>query len=318
MKEVSRKAGMKEGNPLVSIGMPVYNGAPFLKQALDSLLSQDYKHFELVISDNASTDATPEICRDYASKDPRTKYHRNSSNQGPAANFLQVLNLACGDYFMWAAHDDLWEATFMSTLLAPFQNYDDVVLTCCEYDTVYHVTGRVETHSPLEAALSAENSIFENAVWMITYPHSPFFYGLYAMEPLKQSRFRMRSEPCDFADLFLLNEMSLAGKVHFIPETLFHAGVKGEALAPPSFAKRRLPRFRFAYRTYYTDSLKCIARSKKVTRVQKLYLIQLLTNQVLALMSGHEPIPDLLKRTIQKESRCSTRVADMLLSFFGS
>jgi len=309
---------MTDGNPLVSIGMPVYNGAPFLRQALDALLSQDYENFELVICDNASTDATPEICQEYLSRDTRLKYHRNTLNQGALANFLRVLKLSRGEHFMWAAHDDLWETSFISKLLAPFQKYTDVVLTCCEYDTVYHLTGRVETHNPLAAALSAENSIFENATWMIAFPNSPFFYGLYATAQLKRSRFIMRSEPCDFGDLLLLNEMSLNGKVHFISETLFHAGVKGDTLAPSTFAKRRIPRFKFAYRTYYAESLKCIARTMKISRVQKLYLIQLLTNQVLALMSGHEPIPDILKRTIRKESYCSTRVADMLLSFFGS
>jgi len=308
---------MIQSKPLVSIGLPVHNGASLLRQALDSLLAQDHENFEVVISDNASVDATKEICREYLLRDPRIRYHRNTSNLGPTANFLKVLELSRGKYFMWAAHDDLWERCFISKLVAPFQDYPDVALTFCDYDTVYHSTGRVESHSPLQAALSAENSIFENASWMIAFPHSPFFYGIYGTECLKHSRFVRRSQGYDFCDLFVLNEMSVTGKVHFVPETLFHAGVKAEARPPVTFAKRRLPGFKFSYGKYYIETLKCIARTSRLTSILKLYLMGSLTNQVLTFISHKEPIPDILKTAIRKELRCSGRVGDKLISLFG-
>lgn len=99
---------------LVSIGMPVYNGEEFIREALDSLLSQTYPNFELIISDNASADGTEEICLEYAEKDSRIRYVRQLENRGPAANFQFVLNEAKGEYFMWAAHDDLWGTDFLS------------------------------------------------------------------------------------------------------------------------------------------------------------------------------------------------------------
>ena len=95
------------GQPLVSIGIPVFNGERFINQALDALRAQTYDNLELVISDNASTDSTGEICREYASKDRRIKYFRNPVNVGLYENFRRVVTLATGEYFMWAAADDL-------------------------------------------------------------------------------------------------------------------------------------------------------------------------------------------------------------------
>src|SRR6267142_6107507 len=93
--------------PKVSVGLPVYNGAEFLRAALDSILRQDYRDFELIISDNASTDGTRAICQQYAQGDKRIRYFRNESNGGAAENYRRVFELARGDYFNWATHDDI-------------------------------------------------------------------------------------------------------------------------------------------------------------------------------------------------------------------
>jgi glycosyltransferase involved in cell wall biosynthesis len=100
--------------PRVSIGMPVYNGENYLQEALDSILAQTYPHFELVISDNASIDATREICRNYAARDGRIRYYRNEHNLGLACNFNRVFELSTGEYFKWAAHDDLIGPEFLA------------------------------------------------------------------------------------------------------------------------------------------------------------------------------------------------------------
>ena len=94
--------------PRVSIGLPVFNGDKYLADVLDSLLSQSYPHFELIISDNASTDKTAEICRGYINKDSRIRYIRHPENMGAAWNYNHVVGLAQGEYFKWAAHDDLY------------------------------------------------------------------------------------------------------------------------------------------------------------------------------------------------------------------
>ncbi|MEW6694014.1 MAG: glycosyltransferase [Pseudomonadota bacterium] len=102
--------------PQVSIGMPVYNGAKFIREALDSLLAQTFTDFELIISDNASTDETEAICREYAAKDKRIHYIRQRENLGATANFKYVLDEAVGEYFMWAAADDVWDKNWLAVL----------------------------------------------------------------------------------------------------------------------------------------------------------------------------------------------------------
>ena len=97
----------------VSIGVPVFNGENYLAEALDSILAQTFSDFELIISDNASTDATQEICRGYAAKDQRIRYCRNETNLGAARNFNRVFQLSSGEYFKWSAHDDLIAPDFL-------------------------------------------------------------------------------------------------------------------------------------------------------------------------------------------------------------
>ncbi len=103
---------------LVVIGLATYNGQSYLREALDSLFAQTYKNFELVISDNASTDETPRICEEYAKKDRRVKYIRQKSNIGNAGNFDFLKESARGEYFMWASDDDKWAPTFVEKCLA--------------------------------------------------------------------------------------------------------------------------------------------------------------------------------------------------------
>ena len=97
--------------------MPVYNGERFLRQALDSLLAQDYSNFELNISDNASTDGTAAICEWYCARDPRIRYFRNPTNLGILANWRRAFELASSDLFMWAACDDCWSPNYVRTLV---------------------------------------------------------------------------------------------------------------------------------------------------------------------------------------------------------
>jgi glycosyltransferase involved in cell wall biosynthesis len=113
--------------PTVSIGMPVYNGEKTLIVALDSILSQTFSDFELIISDNASTDTTEDICRRYAINDSRIRYVRQKENLGAARNFNYVLNEARAEYFMWAASDDVKSPDFLEHNYSFLENNPDYV-----------------------------------------------------------------------------------------------------------------------------------------------------------------------------------------------
>jgi len=119
---------MKIQTPLVSIGLAVYNGENYIREAIDSILAQTFEDFELIISDNASTDRTQAICLEYAAKDSRIQYHRNSYNRGCAWNQSRVIELAQGKYFKLAAHDDLIAPTFLEKCVEVLEKNPNIVL----------------------------------------------------------------------------------------------------------------------------------------------------------------------------------------------
>lgn len=114
--------------PRVSIGLPVYNGEKYLGEAVDTLLSQTYGDFELVISDNASTDATEEICRDYAEQDSRVRYLRQPRNIGLSPNHNFVVDQARGELFKWAAADDLYGPELLRSCVQALDEHPEAVL----------------------------------------------------------------------------------------------------------------------------------------------------------------------------------------------
>jgi glycosyltransferase involved in cell wall biosynthesis len=112
----------------VAIGLPVYNGANYLAAAIESILAQTYGDFELVISDNASTDDTEGICRSYAERDPRIRYIRQPTNIGAAANYNNLVGMTDSAYFKWAAHDDLLAPGFLAACVDVLDARPDIVL----------------------------------------------------------------------------------------------------------------------------------------------------------------------------------------------
>jgi glycosyltransferase involved in cell wall biosynthesis len=113
---------------MLSIGLPVYNGERYLRDALDSLLEQSFTDYELVIVDNASSDGTAGIALEYAARDARIRYHRNAENIGAARNFNRAFHLTSGRYFKWAADDDLMRPTFLERCIAALEEAPRSVL----------------------------------------------------------------------------------------------------------------------------------------------------------------------------------------------
>lgn len=114
--------------PLVSIGVPVYNGGDLLAAAMDSLLGQSLGDFELVVSDNASSDGTEATCRDYARRDARVRYVRQPRNLGAPANWNAVARLARGRYFKWAAASDLCHRDMLARCVDELEHNPAAVL----------------------------------------------------------------------------------------------------------------------------------------------------------------------------------------------
>mgnify|MGYP000860375097 CR=1 FL=1 len=122
---------MNDYLPVVSIGMPVYNGADRMRRALDSILAQDFNEFELFISDNGSTDGTLGICEEYAARDSRITYYQRDRNYGISDNFDFSASRATGKYFMWVHDDDQWEPNFIATLVRELESDPQAGLVMC-------------------------------------------------------------------------------------------------------------------------------------------------------------------------------------------
>ncbi|MFH1154551.1 MAG: glycosyltransferase family 2 protein [Pseudomonadota bacterium] len=115
--------------PLVSIGLPVFNGEHYLRQAISSILNQTLKDFEIIISDNCSTDKTAEICSEFALKDQRVKYYAQTTNKGAGPNYNFVFTKSSGKYFKWAAHDDFMSTNALESCVAVLENDPYAVLS---------------------------------------------------------------------------------------------------------------------------------------------------------------------------------------------
>jgi glycosyltransferase involved in cell wall biosynthesis len=211
---------MSNHYPLVSIGMPVYNGQNYLRQAVDSILCQTHGNFELIISDNGSTDCTESICREYAAKDARVRYFRNEKNIGASRNFNRVFELSSGPYFKWAAHDDVLHPEFLEKCVRVLEDSSSVVLCFAKslkIDNHGHMTGTYDTDNSLCFDGPTPRERFREVMrlnyWVIAV------FGVIRAHVLKTTPLigaYVGSDRC------LLAELSLSGRIYRVPEHLFY------------------------------------------------------------------------------------------------
>jgi glycosyltransferase involved in cell wall biosynthesis len=210
---------MADSKPLVSIGMPVYNEERYLEKALQSLLSQTFENFELIISDNASTDRTSEICLTYAAKDPRVRYNRLETNLGSCANFNRVFQLSNSAYFFWASGHDTRDETFIARCIEVLEA--DVSVVLCYpgakwVGTDGHlgevISGHVETRGMNQL------SRYRTVLWGLGYVYQT--YGIIRSSALKRTGL-MKPNTVG-ADVVLLTELALLGTFAEVPEPLLY------------------------------------------------------------------------------------------------
>ena len=221
-KKLSGKTEIKH---LLNIGMPVYNGEKYVRQAIDSLLTQNFKDFELIISDNASTDHTAEICKRYLEKDNRIKYYRNKVNIGPLVNFNNLINYATAPYFMWASHDDMWEPSYISKLINIMKSDKSIALAFSDFDNIDEDGKQIRVY-PKILKLSSSETIFKRLFKFIMFEESDgkanLIYGIMRLNRLKEiGGFNKTLGEVAADDLFLFS-MLFKGNFYIIDELLFH------------------------------------------------------------------------------------------------
>lgn len=206
---------------LVSIGMPTYNRAPLLRRALDSLLAQTYANFELIISDDGSTDDTEKVCREYSLLDKRIRYIRHPQNIGHVVNFEYVMREAKGDYFMWAADDDHWDKTFIEKLLGVLKENPKANIAMSSYQRIFS-DGEIYDTVVFEKENDL-NKLGHKELYRKVFRREPIHhcvYGIYKKEFIDKLFSRPKPGGIHWDRVFL-GEVVLASRIASVPDVLF-------------------------------------------------------------------------------------------------
>lgn len=199
------------------IGLPVYNGQNYISEAIDSILAQSYTDFTLIITDNASTDKTEEICRQYEKKDSRVTYIRRPKNIGAAENFNQAFWDTEGEYFKWASHDDILEPTFIEKCLTVLENDKNVVLAYSKARKI-DAAGKVIGNYDYDMRMDHNDPIFRFKDLILVNHFCISAFGIYRREILKKTPLIGKYVG---SDRTLIAEIGLYGKQIEVPEYLF-------------------------------------------------------------------------------------------------
>lgn len=217
--------------PRLSVGIPVYNGEKFLASSIESVLQQDFTDFELIISDNGSTDRTPAIAAHYATVDPRVRFHRQEVNQGGAWNFNHVFELSTAPLFKWQAHDDLCLPGFFRKCIEVFDQAPPSVVIVYPKTEVTDEHGQVLTDylpERMETRRPRPHERLTDVLRAMTMVRAQF--GIIRSDALRLTRLYDRMIAADFV---LMAELALIGEIWQVPEVLFrrriHPGISTKA-----------------------------------------------------------------------------------------
>lgn len=205
------------GAPVVSVGMPVFNGERYMAESIDSILDQDVDGLELIVSDNASTDATEEIARSYAARDPRVRYVRNDRNLGAARNYNRLVELARGRYFKWAGYDDLLRPGYLQPCLDVLEAQPEVVLAYPRTDII-DGDGAFVRHHDDNLHLDSPDPVARVRHFARSWTLSNPSFGVIRCDALRRTSL---VQPFVSSDVPLLVELALLGRWHEVPEMLF-------------------------------------------------------------------------------------------------
>jgi glycosyltransferase involved in cell wall biosynthesis len=210
-------------SPLVSIGFPVYNGEKSVERALNSILTQDFEDFELIIADNASTDNTGRICEAYARRDHRIHYFRNPTNIGVSPNHNRVFELSRGKYFTWSAHDVEQLPGMLSRCVREMNLASPpVVLAYPRCEQIDQNGLPVSDGLPSIASNDPRpHRRLGTVIWRIGYVIQHF--GLFATEALRKTRLNGSYPSSDFV---LTAELAMLGEIREIPEVLIRRRIE--------------------------------------------------------------------------------------------
>ena len=269
---------MTATKPLVSIGMPVYNEERFIKQALDCLLSQSFEDFELIISDNASTDHTGDICLEYAAKDRRIRYYRAETNLGSIVNANRTFELSNAEYFFWASGHDLRHETFIARCVE-ILDHDASVVLCYPKARWLESDGQLGKVIPGHVDTRGLDRVsrFNTVLWGLGYGYP--IYGMIRSNALKRTGFARNTVG---PDIVLLAELALLGAFAQVPEPLLYMrrlsdfGSWDHYLAKSFGPGREMRSAWYLYSKWIYEHLRVVARHTRSPRLKAVFMLSVI------------------------------------------
>jgi glycosyltransferase involved in cell wall biosynthesis len=235
----------------VGIGLPVYNGEPHLRATLESLTSQTFPDFELIICDNASTDGTESICREYAERDGRVRYHRSTVNVGAARNYGRTFELSSSTYFKWANADDLVAPTLLERCLDTLQRHPEAILAYPKTRLIDAGGNTIDEYQDnMHLVMPEAWRRFETVMERLGLCN--IIYGLMRRDVLARTQLMGSYIGSDHV---LVAELALYGQFYEVPEILFSRRLHPQAYSSQKDMIRRL-------RFYNPEMTERIALSK--------------------------------------------------------
>ena len=260
-------------SPAVTIGMPVFNGEQHIQEAIESVLTQEFEGFELLISDNASTDGTKRICQEYALRDSRIRLIVHEENHGAFWNFKFVASHARGPLFLWLAHDDFLDPRFLRECVGHLETHPQDVLVCSDF-LIVDSDGR-------QLGVELLESIRRNVEWVkrarefFVYPISNAYLGVYGL---------MRTSVCNDA----LGDM---------PEPKYLSHIEVPILARLA-SRGRISSIPLVLRTYrrhlkslYSSETAVLAAQPRLKRAleRRIHIARIRFDSILVLLSSRQP-----------------------------
>jgi glycosyltransferase involved in cell wall biosynthesis len=198
------------------VGLPVYNGENYIAESIDALLGQTYTDFELIISDNASTDSTADICRRYEKQDSRVRYFRQPQNIGLAPNHNFVAEQARGELFKWASNDDLYARDLLERCVDALDKYPDVVLA---HSWTAKVDGSGAVTQAFKYPLTTDSPRAPERFRSVLFDSGgDDDYGVMRLEVLRRTAMK---ESYHHADHTIIAEIVLHGRFYQVPDWLY-------------------------------------------------------------------------------------------------
>ena len=233
-RDATDPVGIRMSEPLVGLGMPVYNGARYVAAAIHSILGQSLGDLELVICDNASTDGTEEICRGLAAQDPRVRYLRNPVNLGAHPNFNLAFRNARGRYFKWAPHDDELRPDYLRECVAALEGNPDAALCQTDIEYIGEAGETIGTFDGQIPGSDSQDAAIRFAALTLR-PHDCYdVMGVFRRKALEESRLL---ESFHGADRALLAQIATYGRTLHVHRPLLrvrdHAGRYTRAMTRP-------------------------------------------------------------------------------------